>query len=89
MQNISTIQALLKAIELAGGQSKLAALVDVNPANVWNWVNRDKRVPPEMVIPVSLAVDLQVTPHELNPKIYPDPEWLPSRPVDDLNERAA
>lgn len=46
-------EALLEAIEVAKGQSKLARAVaelsgkPCTQAHVWNWLNRDERTPPE------------------------------------------
>lgn len=67
------MQPLEKAIDLAGSQSELARLLSVNQANVWNWLNRDKNVPSEFVLPIAKALNFKVTPHELRPDIYPHP----------------
>lgn len=71
------IEALEKAVRLAGGQSALARLIGKKQSHVWTWINRGCRAPADQVIPISRAVDLAVTPYELRPDIYPDPEWLP------------
>ncbi len=65
------VQALEKAVELVGGQTALAASIGVKQTHVWNWLNRDKRVPAERVIAVEEATDGQVSRHELRPDIYP------------------
>ncbi|TVO75119.1 MAG: helix-turn-helix domain-containing protein [Sedimenticola selenatireducens] len=84
------MDALETVIEIMGA-GRLAESQGVTPMAISQWKKRG--VPADRVIPICLAVDLRVTPHELNPKIYPDPEWLPPRPVDDspgdLNEQAA
>lgn len=47
-------EALQEAIEKAGSQTALAKAVaelsgrPCKQAHVWNWLNRDKRVPPEL-----------------------------------------
>lgn len=77
-------KALLIAAELEGqdkrskGQSALARRVggSVGQGHVWKWI-RAGQVPPEQVLPVVRAVDGRVTPHELRPDIYPDPDWMP------------
>jgi DNA-binding transcriptional regulator YdaS (Cro superfamily) len=35
-------------------------------------------VPAERVLPIVRATGGAVTPHELRPDIYPDPEWMPA-----------
>lgn len=72
--------ALEKAIKVANGQTGLARLIQVQQANVWNWLHRDKKVPGEYVLPISRAVGFKVTPHELRPDIYPNPtDGLPKK----------
>ena len=68
-----TMKALENAIQLAGGQTQLARRLggSVKQAYIWNWLNRDKRVPGEYVIPIEKAVDGKVTRHELRPDLYP------------------
>lgn len=63
---------LKKAIKIVGSQSALAKACNVKPAYIWNWLNRDKKVPAEFAIPVARAVNFRVTPHELRPDIYPN-----------------
>lgn len=80
--------ALLRAIEIAdGSQAELARRlreIKKNPrikqAHIWNWLNRDKKVPAAMVLAIETAtVDEQtkqprVQRHELRPDLYPAPE---------------
>jgi DNA-binding transcriptional regulator YdaS (Cro superfamily) len=73
--------ALKKAIQLAGGQSPLAAGIrglvpasKVSQAHVWKWLN-GKRVdvpPAEYVIPIAQFLGWKVTPHELRPDLHPN-----------------
>jgi len=64
-----------KAIAYAGGQKSLAVLMRCHPTIVSKW--RQRGVPAERVLAICRAVDCSVTPHELRPDIYPDPNWLP------------
>lgn len=69
------MDALMRAIEVCGGQSELARLIGGNvlPQHVWNWVNRDKRVPPEHCRAIERAtVDKGsvVTRYELRPDVF-------------------
>lgn len=73
-----------RAIRLAGGQSSLAAALDppARPQAIQQW----SRVPAERVIQVARLTKFEVTPHELRPDIYPNPDdGLP----DELRGRAA
>ena len=65
--------ALERAVEAAGGQTALAERIGngVKQTNVWNWLNREKRVPAERVLAVEQATDGQVSRHELRPDLYP------------------
>ncbi|OGS99799.1 MAG: hypothetical protein A3K04_02320 [Gallionellales bacterium RBG_16_56_9] len=80
------ISTLEKTVALAGGQSALAVkLRDLMPnskvsqAHIWHWLHHSKcdAPPAEYVIPMVLAVNGAVTPHELRQDIYPDPDWMP------------
>lgn len=77
------IEALKRAIELAGGQAQLAKrLHDIgqkqippmkcSSQHIWAWLNRDLRVPGEWARFVAQAVDFQVVPAEVRPDIYPN-----------------
>lgn len=64
-----SVEPLKKAIELAGGQTKLAAICKTSQGRIWNWLNRDLRVPAEFVLPIERATG--VSRHELRPDLYP------------------
>ena len=66
---MSELSALRKAVKVAGGQTALARAVDAKQVNIWSWLNRSKRTPPEYVIPVEKATGIPR--HELRPDIYP------------------
>lgn len=82
---------LEKTIQLVGGQTALAKSVKVKQGHIWHWLNKsDGQVPPKMVLSVSRATGWQVTPHELRPDIYPNPDdGLPVslRPANDEVEQ--
>ena len=75
------MEALEKAIELAGSQAELSrrvAEIKKNPrikqAHVWNWLNRDKEVPADMVLAIEEAgAGKHGAPsrHDLRPDLYP------------------
>lgn len=66
------MEALKRAVEIAGGQTALAKALGVQQAHVWNWLNRDKVLPGEYAIPIERATGGQVTRQELRPDLYPD-----------------
>lgn len=79
---------LIKAVTLAKGQVALATRLrklmperknPLTQAHIWNWLNSMKGLTPpgEYVIPIVIAVNGEVTPHELRPDLYPDAGWMP------------
>ena len=64
------------AIDIAGGVAPLAKILDMSIQRVNNW--RYRGVPVEAVIDICLKLDNQVTPFQLRPDIYPDPDWIPA-----------
>lgn len=62
---------LEKAIAIVGSQTALATACGIKQAHIWNWLNRDKRVPAEYVIPICKATKFKVTPHQMRSDIYP------------------
>lgn len=69
---MSTPSALQRAIKVAGSQAELARRIGKKQAHVWNWLNRDKRVPAEAVLAVESATG--VSKSELRPDLYPPEE---------------
>lgn len=57
------------AIRKAGSQANLAKAIEVSQARVWNWVNRDPKIPAEMVLRIEAATG--VPRDKLRPDIYP------------------
>lgn len=64
---------VFRLVELARGQSNLARGLNVRPQAVQQWV-RAGRVPAERIIEAARFVDFSVTPHELDPTLYPHPD---------------
>jgi DNA-binding transcriptional regulator YdaS (Cro superfamily) len=72
-------EALLRAIEVAGGLSSLARRIGVQPQVIANWKHRG--VPAERVLEVERATadeagEPRVTRSELRPDLYPPTEPL-------------
>lgn len=67
------MEALQKAIDIAGGQAALARRVGKKPGHVWAWLNRDRRVPVEMCKAIEAATHGAVQRHELRPDIFDPP----------------
>lgn len=66
-QNIELARSALKrAIQEAGGKSKLARAIGVSPQAIDNW----EIVPPLRVRQVHMAVDEKVPLHELRPDLF-------------------
>ena len=59
-----------KAVESAGGQAALARAVGVKQQHVWNWLNRDRRVPAERCADIERATNGAVTRAELRPDVF-------------------
>jgi DNA-binding transcriptional regulator YdaS (Cro superfamily) len=77
-QKKQAYQALVKAIELAGGQKAFAAIcgAKVRQGHVFNWLTRNKNyLPCEYVLTVEKALNYQVKRYELRPDIYPPEEY--------------
>lgn len=67
---------LKKAVRIAGGQSALARACGGNlrQQHIWNWLNRDAKVPAEYVRAIERATDGRIKRHQLRPDIYPPHE---------------
>lgn len=74
--NTDELDALQRAIAEIGSQAALAKAIStddrpIKQQHVWNWLNRDRKVPPELVLSIERATAGKVTRHELRPDIYP------------------
>lgn len=60
--------------------SDLARRLGISRQAVHTW----GEIPVEQVLPVYHAIGGRVTPHQMCPRIYPDPDWAPplDQPVD-------
>lgn len=69
-------EALIKAIEIAGGQRALARKLseetgeEVSQAAVWGWLNKAKKFPPEMCGPIERVCEGRVSKHEFRPDLF-------------------
>ena len=63
-------QNIQKAIDIAGGQTALAKLVGVQQPHVWNWLNRDARLPLERALAIERATMGKVSVAKLRPDLY-------------------
>lgn len=64
------LKAIDDAIEFAGGQNRLAALVHVAPPSITGWRLR-KKVPAERVL--ELEEKTHIPRHRFRPDLYPPP----------------
>lgn len=65
------MNALQKAIEIAGGQRALARSLGVAQAHVWYWLNKSAgKVPAERAAQIEEATHGAVTRHDLRPDIF-------------------
>ena len=72
---LPAMEALLRAVSLAGGQTALARRIGKSPAHVAQWLRRG-RVGPTACIPIETAVGGQVTRYELRPDVFGQPPQL-------------
>lgn len=74
---LSPLEALQQAVDIAGGQTELAKIIDptqkkLKQQNIWTWLNRDKKISARWVVKVSQVTGVPC--HELRPDIFPTPE---------------
>ena len=63
------MEALLRAVTLAGGQTALARRIGKTQSHVAQWLKRG-RVGPTACIPIETAVGGRVTRYELRPDVF-------------------
>lgn len=74
--------ALKRAIEILGGQTALARVCGVQQGQVWNWLHRNRKTPPQYVLPIERATHGAVTRYELRHDIFgPAPGVDPEPPT--------
>jgi DNA-binding transcriptional regulator YdaS (Cro superfamily) len=63
-------EALIKAIEAAGSQEKLASEIGYSQAAISQWLNINGQCPAEAALPIETAISRAVTRFQLRPDIY-------------------
>lgn len=66
------MNALQKAVDIAGSQAALARLVGKKQGHIWWWLNEKSPLPPEIAIKIELATG--VPRHELRSDIWEKPD---------------
>lgn len=76
MASSRPVEALRRAVEIAGGQSELARRIGgrCKQQNVWSWLNVTRQPAAEYVLDIERATGGQVSRHDLRPDLYPEPE---------------
>lgn len=64
----SSRAALQEAVDIAGGQAALARLIGKRQNHIWNWLNRDQKVPAEVCRPIETATGVLAA--DLRPDIF-------------------
>jgi len=67
---MSPRKALLKAIEIVGGQAAMARALKISQNAVWLWVHRTGRCPLRWVIEIEKLTDGEVSRRDLAPEMY-------------------
>jgi len=65
-----------KIQEIFGSKAELARTLNISRVTVHQWWRR--RIPAERVLEIYRAANGKITPYEMRPDIYPDPNWRPS-----------
>jgi TorA maturation chaperone TorD len=81
--------ALAAAVDLVGGQAKLARILGVTQPNVWHWLHKSERVPGEYVLKIEEATGGKVSRHDLRPDLYPPSMTNVGAPRANLSAAAA
>lgn len=82
----ASLQALERAVELAGGQSALARAIGKSQSHIWHWLKVAKRVPAEAAVAIEKATG--VTRQELRPDLYVEGKSANDEPMDQAAEIA-
>jgi DNA-binding transcriptional regulator YdaS (Cro superfamily) len=80
---MSAMNAIERAIDIAGGQSALARALggSVKQAHVWYW-KENGEVPPEHCIAIEIATEGKVSRYELRPDVFgPEPASASPSPI--------
>ena len=68
------ISPLDRACELLGGKVGVAKALGIKAPSVHEWYKRIPQIPAERAIPLALATNWSLRPHDLRPDLYPNPE---------------
>lgn len=61
------IDEIQRACDIVGGQAALARILDVEPTNVWQWLNGKRQIPARFCAAVEAATSGEVTRQSLRP----------------------
>lgn len=64
------LQAIEKAIRLAGSQSQLARQIGTSQATVWKWLNKGLAVSAKLAVRIEDETQGQVSSHDLRPDLF-------------------
>jgi DNA-binding transcriptional regulator YdaS (Cro superfamily) len=78
-------EPLLRAINLAGGQSALARLLGIRQGQVACWLYRDKHISAKHILAIERVTNGQVKRYELRPDLYPPEEYEDIAPSPDTS----
>jgi TorA maturation chaperone TorD len=82
----ASLQALARAVELAGGQSALARAIGKSQSHIWHWLKVAKRVPAEAAVAIEKATG--VSRQELRPDLYAEGMSAKSQTMDQTDDIA-
>jgi hypothetical protein len=76
------MDALIQIINMHGGSKAALArhLLELYPSlkvtstHIGNWLNRDKKVPAEWIIPLCETVDFKIIPYDFKSPVYRHPK---------------
>lgn len=60
-----------EAIDCAGGVISVAKALDISRISIYEWIEKGA-LPAPRILPVSKLGGYKVTPHQLDPEIYPN-----------------
>ena len=80
--------AVVRAIGLAGGLGKLAAIAGVKPPTAHEWKTGERPVPPRRCYLIEQGLKMQVTRKDLRPDDYAE-HWPELAPAPAINAPAA
>ncbi len=78
--------ALAAAVDIVGGQAKLARILGVTQPNVWHWLHKSEHVPGEYVLKIEDATGGKVSRHDLRPDLYPKSMTISREPPGTIAE---